>query len=70
MRNPQFKEWSADAQPDGYPDEIDYDFGLTDEAEINAISNGEADWTLDPPPADRLVEIGTQVSRTRCMSTR
>jgi peptide/nickel transport system substrate-binding protein len=60
VRNPNFKEWSADAQPDGYPDEIDYDFGLTDEAEINAIENGEADWTLDPPPPDRLVEIGTK----------
>ncbi len=60
VRNPQFKEWSAAAQPDGYPDEIDYDFGLTDEAEINAIENGEADWTLDPPPPDRLVEIGTK----------
>ena len=57
---PHFKEWSADAQPDGYPDEINYDFGLTDEAAINAIINGEADWTLDPPPPDRLVEIGTK----------
>ena len=32
VRNPHFKEWRDDAQPDGYPDEIDYDFGLTDEA--------------------------------------
>ena len=32
VRNPHFKEWSEDAQPDGYPDEINYDFGLTDEA--------------------------------------
>jgi peptide/nickel transport system substrate-binding protein len=60
VRNPQFKVWSWDAQPDGYPDEINYDFGLTDEAAITAIQNGEADWTLDPPPADRLVELGTQ----------
>jgi peptide/nickel transport system substrate-binding protein len=60
VRNPHFKEWSADAQPDGYPDEINYDFGLTDEAALTAIQNGEADWTLDPPPADRLVELGTQ----------
>jgi peptide/nickel transport system substrate-binding protein len=60
VRNPNFKEWSVDAQPDGYPDEINYDFGLTDEAAITAIQNGEADWTLDPPPPDRLVEIGTK----------
>ena len=60
VRNPHFKEWSKDAQPDGYPDEIDYDFGLTDEAEVTAIENGQADWMLDPPPADRLAEIGTK----------
>ncbi len=59
VRNPHFKVWSWDAQPDGYPDEINYDFGLTDEAAITAIQNGEADWTLDPPPPDRLVELGT-----------
>ncbi len=23
-RNPHFKEWSVDAQPDGYPDEVVY----------------------------------------------
>lgn len=60
VRNPHFKVWSWDAQPDGYPDEINYDFGLTDEAAITAIANGEADWTLDPPPPDRLVELGTK----------
>jgi peptide/nickel transport system substrate-binding protein len=60
VRNPHFKEWSADAQPDGYPDEVNYDFGLTEEAQITAIENGEADWTLDPPPPDRLAEIGTK----------
>jgi peptide/nickel transport system substrate-binding protein len=59
-RNPYFKEWSADAQPDGYPDKIIYSFGLTVEAEITQIENGQADWTLDSPPADRLNEIGTK----------
>jgi peptide/nickel transport system substrate-binding protein len=60
VRNPHFKEWSKQAQPDGYPDEIDYDFGLTDEAEITAIENGQADWTSDQPPTDRLGELGTK----------
>src|SRR5262252_4734431 len=60
VRNPYFKEWSKDAQPDGYPDEVDYDFGLTQEAQITAIENNQADWTLDPPPTDRLNEIGTK----------
>jgi peptide/nickel transport system substrate-binding protein len=60
VRNPNFVEWSKEAQPDGYPDEIHYDFGLTEEAEITAIQNGQADWTLDPPPTDRLGELGSK----------
>jgi peptide/nickel transport system substrate-binding protein len=59
-RNPYFKEWSKDAQPDGYPDEIVQSFGLTVEAQITAIENGQADWTVEAPPADRLSEIGTK----------
>src|SRR5262249_23749024 len=39
VRNPHFVEWSADAQPDGYPDEIDMDFGLTEDAEVTAVEN-------------------------------
>ena len=60
VRNPEFKEWSADAQPDGFVDSIVYDFGLTDEGEVTAVQNGQADWMFDQPPTDRLAEIGTQ----------
>jgi len=60
VRNPNFKEWSADAQPEAFVDEISYEFGLTEEAAITAIQNGQADWMFDPPPADRLNEIGTK----------
>jgi peptide/nickel transport system substrate-binding protein len=63
VRNPHFKEWSKQAQPDGYPDEMDYDFGLTDEAEISAIQNGQADWTSDQPPSDRLAELGSKYAK-------
>lgn len=59
-RNPHFKVWSEDAMPDGYPDVVQYDFGLTDEAEVTAVMNGEADWMFDQPPTDRLAEIGTK----------
>ena len=59
-RNPHFKEWSRDAQPQGYPDEIQETFGLTVEAEVTAVQNGQADWVFDPPPADRLNEIGSK----------
>jgi peptide/nickel transport system substrate-binding protein len=60
VRNPHFKEWSKAAQPAGYPDEITYSFGLTVEAQITAIQNGQADWTLEAPPADRLPELSTK----------
>ncbi len=59
-RNPDFKVWSEQAQPDGYPDVVQYDFGLTEEAQVTAIQNGEADWMFDEPPADRLAEMGTK----------
>jgi peptide/nickel transport system substrate-binding protein len=60
VRNTYFKEWSQDAEPQGYPDEIDYAFGQTVESEVTAVENGQADWMYDPPPADRLNEIGTK----------
>ncbi|WSQ06495.1 ABC transporter substrate-binding protein [Streptomyces sp. NBC_01231] len=60
VRNPHFKEWSRQAQPEGYPDVIDYAFGQTVESEVTAVQNGQADWMYDPPPADRLNEIGTK----------
>ncbi|MBP0616860.1 ABC transporter substrate-binding protein [Jiella mangrovi] len=59
-RNPHFKEWSVAAQPQGFPDEIVYRFGMKEESAINAIQNGQIDWMFDPPPADRLNELGTQ----------
>ena len=59
-RNPHFKEWSADAQPDGYPDKIVETFGLSVEAEVTQVENGQADWVFDFPPADRLNEMGTK----------
>ncbi len=59
-RNPYFKQWSKQAQPEGYPDQITQSFGLTVEAQITAIQNGQADWTLEAPPADRLNEMGTK----------
>ncbi|MBP0580659.1 ABC transporter substrate-binding protein [Labrys sp. LIt4] len=59
-RNPNFKQWSEEAQPDGYPDVVQYDFGLSEEAAVTAIQNGEADWMFDPLPSDRLAELGTK----------
>jgi peptide/nickel transport system substrate-binding protein len=63
VRNPYFKEWSRGAEPQGYPDEIDETFGLTVEAEVTAVENGQGDWVFDPPPADRLNEMGTKYEK-------
>ena len=60
VRNPHFKEWDAAAQPQGYVDEMDYAFGLQDEAEVTAVLNGQQDWMFDEKPLDRLGELGSK----------
>ena len=68
VRNPHFKEWSEDAQPDGYPDEIDYDFGLTDEAEVTAVRTARptgCSIRRRPTASPRSAPS----TRTRCTST-
>jgi len=62
-RNPYFKEFSVDAQPAGYPDEIDFSFGLQDEAEVTAVLNGQYDWMFDEKPLDRLSELGSKYAK-------
>ncbi len=63
-RNPQFHEWSKAAQPDGYPDQIEWRFGVNPDAAVTAIERGSADWGLYTfpfsPPGGRLEEIRTQ----------
>jgi YVTN family beta-propeller protein len=49
-RNPYFRQWSAAAQPAGFPDRIVWRFGLTPAQEVAAIEAGRADWMADPPP--------------------
>ena len=60
VRNPYFKVWNAKAQPQGYPNKIVENFGMTVESEVTAVENGQADWVFDPLPADRLGEISTK----------
>jgi peptide/nickel transport system substrate-binding protein len=68
-RNPYFRQWSAPAQPRGYPDQIIETFGLTVEDEVTAVENGQADWVFDPLPADRLGEIGTKYASQAHVNT-
>lgn len=60
VRNPNFKEWSSEAQPQGYPDQIEYSFGVTPTAAVTAVQNNQANMVFDPIPADRLPELGTK----------
>ncbi len=62
VRNPNFKEWSKDAQPEGYPDSIVLKLGLDLEAEITQVENAQADGIVNVPvlPPDRLNEISTK----------
>lgn len=61
-RNPFFREFSADAQPRGFADHIEYHFGLEAESEVTAIINNQFDWMYEPKPLDRLTEIGAAYS--------
>lgn len=63
VRNPAFRVWNADAQPDAYVDAIDYDFGMSDEDQTTAVANGQADWMFDSVPSDRLNELGTRYAK-------
>jgi len=65
VRNPFFKEWSKDAQPTGLPDVIEQKFGLSVQAEVTQVENGQADWisNTDTIPADRLPELSRKYSK-------
>jgi YVTN family beta-propeller protein len=58
-RNPQFREWSHAAQPDGYPDEIVWRYGLSPAEQARAVEEGRADWMFEqiPPKPRSVIEI-------------
>ncbi len=62
VRNPNFKMWNPDAQPEGYPDKIVEKYGLQVSDEVTAVENGQADVVFagETIPSDRLNELGTQ----------
>jgi peptide/nickel transport system substrate-binding protein len=60
VRNPDFKQWSSAAQPDGYPNRIVMKLGLPLEDATTEVEKGEADWMYDNPPTDRLNEVATK----------
>jgi peptide/nickel transport system substrate-binding protein len=60
VRNPYFREWSHAARPDGYPDQIVWRIGASPSAAVTAVEQDRADYTVDSPPPDRLVEVQTR----------
>jgi YVTN family beta-propeller protein len=65
IRNPGFREWSRAAQPDGYPDTIEWSLsgGRSQDggdAAVDAVERGEADLYNDQPPTDRIDELITR----------
>jgi YVTN family beta-propeller protein len=62
VRNPQFHEWSPQAQPGGYPDRIILQLGAAPEPAVDAVERGRADVLLFPAPA-RIHELATRFTR-------
>ncbi len=61
VRNPYFKQWSAAAQPAGYPNEIIEKFGLQVSDEVTEVMNGEANEVFDGDqiPSDQLTQLNS-----------
>ena len=59
-RNPFFHEWSAGAQPSGYPDRILVYSNGTATSDIAAVLDGRADYTFDTPTPSQLRTIQLQ----------
>ena len=58
-RNPYFREWSHAAQPEGNPAVIIWRTLPSDQAVVNAIARGKADWAWGsiPPPSLHALEV-------------
>jgi peptide/nickel transport system substrate-binding protein len=59
VRNPSFREWSAAAQPSGYPDRIEVTYDIHLGRQLTAVERGRFDL-MQSLPAARLNEILTR----------
>ena len=57
VRNPRFREWSADAQPAGYPDKLRWSYVSDKGSELTAVEYGTADVMVDQPPTEGLAGL-------------
>jgi peptide/nickel transport system substrate-binding protein len=63
VRNPRFREWSRAAQPDGYPDRIEWTpSGKDQSSAVDAVLAGRADYygLWKPPGGDRGEALTTR----------
>jgi YVTN family beta-propeller protein len=60
VRNPRFRQWSAQAQPGGYPDRIVLRLGVAPGAAVDAVEQSRADVLVGPPPVSRIHELVTR----------
>src|SRR5215467_4318879 len=61
VRNPYFHVWNAQAQPDGYPNEIIEKYGLQVSDEVTQVQNGSANEVFDGDqiPSDQLSQLNS-----------
>jgi peptide/nickel transport system substrate-binding protein len=57
VRNPEFREWSGAAQPDGFVDAISWRFGQDPESAFDRLTAGELDWMTDVPQPEDLASL-------------
>ena len=57
VRNPEFREWSGAAQPDGFVDAISWRFGQDPANAFDRLSAGELDWMTDVPLPEDLASL-------------
>jgi ABC-type transport system substrate-binding protein/class 3 adenylate cyclase/DNA-binding beta-propeller fold protein YncE len=59
-RNPNFRQWSAEAQPDGYPDRIDWRLRVDRETQVREVIAGTADISADGVPPELVDRVLTR----------
>jgi ABC-type transport system substrate-binding protein/class 3 adenylate cyclase len=60
VRNPRFRQWSADAQPSGYPDRIRWVRFKDSDAALTAVERGRADVLVGRLPPERYRELSSR----------
>jgi ABC-type transport system substrate-binding protein/DNA-binding SARP family transcriptional activator len=58
VRNPRFHQWSAQSQPEGYPDRIILRLDVPPSQAVAEVRQGKADVLLTPP-ADSVSQLAT-----------